>query len=130
MSSNTKPGWDSYGIVLIVGLIATIVAAVMYYRQLVIAAKNKCLAEDYKAATNLKSMFLAEMSHELRTPLNGIVGTIDILSTFDLTREVCEYVTDIKECSNMLLSTISEILDFSKIEGRLIGVLFSCIFLF
>jgi PAS domain S-box-containing protein len=76
-----------------------------------------------EAATLEKSKFLANMSHELRTPLNAIIGFSEVLvdGLFgELTAKQHEYVSDIHESGQHLLSLINDILDLSKVEaGRM-----------
>ena len=115
--SETVPAFETYGIILLVSLFATIVISRMYFIQMRVSKNNKDMSEKYKKATDMKSIFLAEMSHELRTPLNGIIGTIDILNTMSIGLEFGEYLRDIKACGDMLLTIIAGILDFSKIEA-------------
>jgi signal transduction histidine kinase/CheY-like chemotaxis protein/HAMP domain-containing protein len=74
-------------------------------------------AED---ANKIKSEFLANMSHELRTPLNAIIGFSDILKDGligELGKQQLEYVSDIYQSGQHLLSLINDILDLSKIEA-------------
>jgi signal transduction histidine kinase/CheY-like chemotaxis protein/HAMP domain-containing protein len=74
-------------------------------------------AED---ANKIKSEFLANMSHELRTPLNAIIGFSDILKDGligKLDERQLEYVSDIYQSGQHLLSLINDILDLSKIEA-------------
>ena len=71
-------------------------------------------------ANRLKSEFLASVSHELRTPLNSIIGFSDFLLTdVDgvLTGHQREYLTDILNSGNHLLSLINDVLDLAKIES-------------
>lgn len=73
-----------------------------------------------EAANHAKSEFLANMSHELRTPLNAIIGFSDILKEGvcgDLNETQCEYVTDILDSGQHLLSLVNDILDLAKIES-------------
>ena len=71
-------------------------------------------------ANRHKSEFLANMSHELRTPLNAVIGFSDALKEQyfgALNDKQQEYVKDINESGQHLLSLINDILDLSKIEA-------------
>lgn len=73
-----------------------------------------------ETASKSKSDFLANMSHELRTPLNSILGFSDVLldELFGpLNAKQREYVRDINESGQHLLSLINDILDLSKVES-------------
>ncbi len=78
---------------------------------------KKQLAED---ANRAKSEFLANMSHELRTPLNHIIGFTELVldkSFGELNAVQKEYLNDVLNSSNHLLSLINDILDLSKVEA-------------
>jgi signal transduction histidine kinase len=76
--------------------------------------------EAAEAASIAKSEFLANVSHEIRTPLNGIIGLADLLAISQPAPEQQEWVSNILQCGENLLSLINDVLDFSKIEsGRL-----------
>jgi signal transduction histidine kinase len=78
-------------------------------------AKNTAVA-----ASRAKSEFLANMSHELRTPLNSVIGFSDVLSEKvfgPLNDDQTQYVTDILESGQHLLSLVNDILDLAKIES-------------
>ncbi len=76
--------------------------------------KAKELAE---SSSRVKTEFLATMSHEIRTPLNVIVGMSGLLAEMDLSEEVRENVTILRNSGKTLLSLINNILDLSKIEA-------------
>jgi signal transduction histidine kinase len=63
------------------------------------------------------------MSHELRTPLNAIIGFSEVLferMVGEINDKQAEYLGDILESGQHLLSLINDILDLSKIEaGRM-----------
>ena len=80
--------------------------------------------EQAEFASRAKTEFLANMSHELRTPLNSIIGFSEMLEGeffgplgSDKNRE---YVGDIKNSGEHLLSVICDILDVSRIEAGML----------
>jgi two-component system cell cycle sensor histidine kinase PleC len=86
-----------------------------------VEAKAKA-EEDSRA----KSQFLANVSHELRTPLNAIIGFSDVIKNETYgpitVKEYNDYINDINNSGNHLLSLINDILDFSKAEADKLDV--------
>lgn len=72
-------------------------------------------------ANRAKSELLANMSHELRTPLNAIIGFSQVLQEQLFgplgSERYHEYVTDITNSGQHLLSLINDILDVSAVES-------------
>lgn len=68
-------------------------------------------------ANKAKSDFMSRMSHELRTPLNAILGFSQLLTLDDnITPKQNDYVKQVLNSGDHLLSLIDEILDISSIE--------------
>lgn len=72
----------------------------------------------YIEKNSAKNIFVANMSHEIRTPLNGILGFLHLLETTKLDDEQKNYLKEIKNSSEILLTTLNDILDFSKAEAN------------
>jgi signal transduction histidine kinase len=72
-------------------------------------------------ASRAKSEFLAHMSHELRTPLNAIIGFAEVMRLELLGplggARYREYINDIHQSGQHLLSLIDNVLDMSRIEA-------------
>jgi len=76
--------------------------------------------EAAEAANVAKSAFLANMSHEIRTPMNAILGMTALAMDTVSPEEQQEYLHDVSDSAESLLSLLNDILDFSKIEaGRM-----------
>ena len=80
--------------------------------------KNVIIAKDRaEESDRLKSAFMTNMSHEIRTPMYGILGSAELLKSYQTEdKEYQEFVSVIESNGNELLDVISDILDISKIE--------------
>jgi len=73
-----------------------------------------------EAANEAKGQFLSSMSHEFRTPLNHIMGFTELIlgkNFGELNGIQEEYLTDVYQSSQHLLSLVDDILDIEKIEA-------------
>ena len=76
--------------------------------------KDKNRAEQY---TEHSLAFLSNMSHEIKTPLSTIIGYSNLMLSSDNTEEYRDYLENIRESGNLLLSIINNILDQTKIDA-------------
>jgi len=82
--------------------------------------RNRDLAlamDQLRAASQIKSQFLANICHEIRTPMNGVTGMASLLLHTDLTQAQKEYVDTLHSLGLSLLAIINDVLDFKKIEA-------------
>ena len=88
------------------------------------AAKERAVSALAKAesATQTRDAFLATMSHELRTPLNAIIGFSQMLEmgvvTPTPTDKQKDYLVDIRQSGEHMLSLINRLLEFSRLKSE------------
>ena len=78
------------------------------------------LREDRKIAekTNkLKEQFIASISHEMRTPMNAILGMSNLVLQTKMNEEQFNYISSIKNSSELLLGIVNDILQISSIAN-------------
>ncbi len=115
------PGEFAPSIIDLLRTFATQSALAIQNARLFLEIEDK--SRQLELASQHKSEFLANMSHELRTPLNAIIGFSEVLAEGmfgEINEKQTEYLRDILESGQHLLSLINDILDLSKIEaGRM-----------
>ena len=88
-----------------------------------ISARQQAELEMQRARTlaehtaKAKSDFLANMSHEIRTPLNTIIGMGHLITTTSLDTQQHDYLRQLQNASEHLLTLIDDVLDFSRLEN-------------
>lgn len=83
-------------------------------------AQIRQLLEQARAASELKSQFLANVSHEIRTPIHGILGLQSLLLETPLREDQREQLRIANEATLSLRALLDDLLDLSRIEaGRL-----------
>jgi signal transduction histidine kinase/PAS domain-containing protein len=82
------------------------------------------LADDTGTSTRSarkRADFVAQMSHEIRTPLNAILGFSDLILSEGMgpigNEKYKEYMQDIHDSGNLILSLINDVLDLAKVEA-------------
>jgi signal transduction histidine kinase len=83
------------------------------------ALREQALADEARAESEAKSVFLASVSHELRTPLNSVLGYADLLAAGvpeALPEPLVKYVDRIRAAAGHLLSLIEQIIEASRAE--------------
>src|SRR5579863_2905862 len=87
-------------------------------RHLVGANRRLVQARDAAlAASELKSLYVANVSHEIRTSMSGILGFTEIVLDTDLSGDQRENLTIVKNSAESLLDLLNDILDLSKVEA-------------
>ncbi|MEL6923175.1 MAG: PAS domain S-box protein [Bacteroidota bacterium] len=70
-----------------------------------------------RQSAKMKEQFIASISHEMRTPMNAILGMSNLVIKTDLDKEQFEYISSIKQSSELLLGIVNDILEISTIEN-------------
>jgi PAS domain S-box-containing protein len=77
-----------------------------------ITARDEALAGE-KAKADL----LVVMSHEIRTPLNGMIGTMQLLDSTDLTPHQREYLRIMETSGQLLMHHVNDVLDIARLDS-------------
>lgn len=65
----------------------------------------------------MKEQFIASVSHEMRTPMNAILGMSNLLIKTELDPEQKDYVSSVRQSSEILLGVINDILEISTLQN-------------
>lgn len=85
--------------------------------QLILSEKELSIAKEKAEASNrLKDVFLSNLSHEIRTPLNSIVGFSSLLGKIKDEAEMKEYVSIIRQNSDLLLKLVNDTISVSLLQ--------------
>ncbi|MEL6862957.1 MAG: response regulator [Bacteroidota bacterium] len=68
-------------------------------------------------SAKMKEQFIASISHEMRTPMNAVLGMSNLLIKTKLDKEQYNYISSIKQSSEILLGIINDILEISTLEN-------------
>ncbi|MEG1673352.1 MAG: histidine kinase dimerization/phospho-acceptor domain-containing protein, partial [Alistipes sp.] len=97
--------------------VVAVLIMILFPILLVMLVLSMQMSNNQKHAAQAKSAFLANMSHEIRTPMNAIIGISEILLREELSNKQKNYVMNIVNSGNGLLTIINDVLDVSKIES-------------
>lgn len=76
--------------------------------------------DEARAASEAKTVFLAQMSHEIRTPMNAVVGFAELLADTELDGEQRLLLSDLLQGARSLADIVGDLLDLARIEsGRI-----------
>ena len=70
-----------------------------------------------QTSAKMKEKFIASISHEMRTPMNAILGMSNLVIQTDLNPEQYNYISSIKQSSELLLGIVNDILEISTLEN-------------
>ena len=70
-----------------------------------------------RQSSRMKEQFIASISHEMRTPMNAILGMSNLLRQTELNEEQNNYVSSVKQSSEILLGIINDILEISTLQN-------------
>ncbi|MEM6963269.1 MAG: response regulator [Bacteroidota bacterium] len=70
-----------------------------------------------RTSAKMKEKFIASISHEMRTPMNAILGMSNLVIQTELNPEQYNYISSIKQSSELLLGIVNDILEISTLEN-------------
>ncbi len=73
-------------------------------------------------AERVQSDFLATMSHEIRTPMHGVLASLELMDSDNLSSQQHELIAAARSSASGLLAIINDVLDFSKIQAGKLNI--------
>jgi len=70
-----------------------------------------------RQSAKMKEQFIASISHEMRTPMNAVLGMSNLVIKTKLDDEQFNYISSIKQSSEILLGIINDILEISTLQN-------------
>lgn len=74
---------------------------------------NRELAE----SNRLKDQFLANVTHELRTPMHGVLGSLDLMRTLELSGELKQYQRIATGSARDMMKLVNDILALTELQA-------------
>ena len=74
--------------------------------------------EAAQEANRHKSESISILSHEMRTPLNGIVGSLELIKSTELTEKQNKYLGFITTSTSTLLDHVNNVLEVSRLDNN------------
>nr|WP_314417516.1 7TM diverse intracellular signaling domain-containing protein [uncultured Pseudomonas sp.] len=83
-----------------------------------LAAMNQQLAH----TNQLKDEFLATVTHELRTPMNGVIGSLELIKTLDMSPELELYTQTAEGSAREMMHMVNGILALTELQAGRLGM--------
>ena len=82
--------------------------------------KLAAMNQQLERTNQLKDEFLATVTHELRTPMNGVIGSLELIKTLDMTPELEQYTQTAEGSAKEMMGMVNGILTLTELQaGRL-----------
>ncbi|MFZ3182994.1 MAG: 7TM diverse intracellular signaling domain-containing protein [Pseudomonas sp.] len=79
--------------------------------------KLEGLNQQLAVSNQLKDEFLATVSHELRTPMNGVIGSLELMQTLEMSTELAQYQSIAATSARDMLQMVSDMLMLTELQA-------------
>jgi signal transduction histidine kinase len=79
--------------------------------------KLEGLNQQLAVSNQLKDEFLATVSHELRTPMNGVIGSLELMQTLEMSTELAQYQSIAAASARDMLQMVSDMLMLTELQA-------------